>query len=251
MPRTDGAPPVAATVRGARASASLGPMNVTLTLDLENSAGSTGVSLLVDGNLAFKGFGERVRDDGRRERTIDFAVSLLRVEPRMGLGFTNFRGRGVLADAIAAGLMRALDGNLVVNVPVDDRLALQLGHDRTEVIPTQAGSVTAAFALPRSVVERRIDLATPLALESGACFLGDLAGGSETRGEVPCTMPPSAELQARLAELRASVSQRTRSFEQSRDFVLWLKGTALTGIVVSTPVEFQASVAEQKQATGS
>lgn len=116
--------------------------------------------------------------------------------------------------------MLALDRNLVVSVPFEDRLVLDTSVDTTNVVPTDAGSVTLRTTMPGKKLEQRFAVASPLFLRSGVWLLAS----SDEKGQPPVAAPTlpnvsAEELGARVASLRTKLAGKTQDLEQTRDLL--------------------------------
>jgi hypothetical protein len=242
------------TIKDVALRPTVGLAGVALTLEI--SSMQRGITLIVaaDANLAFRGVRTGVVAGGHSLATADFALSILSAEPRLKWGFLDISGRQFVSELISSGLMLALDKDLVVSVPFEDRLALDTKIDAKNVLPTDAGSVTLAVTMPGKVLEQRFAITSPLFLKSGVWLLANVAADGQSA--LPAPAAPNlaaADLSAKVASLRAAIAQATQGLEQPRDLVLWVKGSGLVGLLdklESMPRENRTVTLQSEATTG-
>jgi hypothetical protein len=116
--------------------------------------------------------------------------------------------RRFLSEAVASGLMLALDDHLAVALPFEDRIGLNTGFSRDSTITTPDGTVTLKTSLQGKVLEQRFAFAAPVILPSGVWLLAaNTPAGQEPvpPPTVPAVTP--GELSRLIATLQDQVAQ--------------------------------------------
>jgi hypothetical protein len=210
----------------------VGMTGVVIDVDVASPQRHLAAKMSIEGTLAFRRIATRDVAGDRPVTTAEFAVSVLKAEPHFTWGFLDLPGRHFVSDAIASGLMLALDNHLTVSIPFDDTLAFNTGFDNQSVVPTSAGTVTLKTTLPGQRLEQRFNVRTPLVIGSGIWLLADASTGGQEPIAAPAVPSVSlAELQARDNALRAKVARETMEFNQAHDLVLSVKGDSLVRLV--------------------
>jgi hypothetical protein len=220
-------------VKDVRSQPSVGWMGVAAVLELSSVKYGWTVPLDVDGDLIFKGVGSKNASDQGELKTADFAISILKFEPHLKLGFIDLPGRHLVSEVISTGLMRTLDKVLIARIPFEDRLALNTGIDQEMKLLTDTsdGSVTIKTTLPAKELEQRFAVATPMFIGSGVWLVANLTKNGQPQVSAPSAPEMTdSDLRAKIETLRSSIADATKGLDQSNDIVLWVKGTALVGL---------------------
>jgi hypothetical protein len=211
---------------------SYGSTGVTLQLEISSSQRGLTIDVTADASLAFRAVRTTTAADGHTLAIADFALSILSVEPRLKWGFLDISGRKFVSELISSGAILAVDKSLIVSLPFEDRVAFNTKIDTKTTVPTDAGSVTLAVTLPGTVLEQRFAFAVPLYLHSGIWLLASAAENGQTAIPAP-VLPnlPTAELTKQVVLLQTELTKAAQGLDQTADFVLWLKASALASLV--------------------
>jgi hypothetical protein len=220
------------TVTDARTRRDIGLTGVALDLDVKSPHNGIAFKMAVEGSLGFRGIIARLGDDGRTASTAEFGITVLKAEPQFAWGFMDIPGRRFLSEAVASGLMLALDDHLAVAVPFEDRVGLNTGFSRDSTITMPDGTVTLKTSLQGKTVEQRFAFSALVILPSGVWLLAT----NSPAGQAPVLPPPvpavtPAELSQLIATLKDQVAQAEKPYETQGDFVLLVKGSTLVGLV--------------------
>lgn len=219
---------IAATIEGIRIKPGIGLAGAAMDIRVASKSHGAAVKMHVEGDLAFRGTKLVERPGVSAQTVAEFAVSIASAEPRLDWGFLDLPGRREIGEVIASGLMLALDRHLVVEVPIENRLAFDTGFNNVSTIPTSAGSVTLNSSLPGQTVRQNFAFSMPLFVESGVWMMATRIALGEVAAAMPPTVP-QADLAAKVAALQTKVGDEVKDMEQKHDLVL-LKGTAIVGI---------------------
>ena len=219
-------------VEDARIKPNIGLTGAVVDVTVKSAKHGIAEKLTLDGDVAFRGVTPQLQTDGHSNATADFAVNVLKVEPQLKWGFADIPGRRFLSEAIASGLMLALDNRLTVSIPFEDRLALNTGFSSQSTISASDGTVTLNTSLPGKVLEQRFSYASPLFIHSGVWLMAS----TSSSGQALLAPPPApdlrpAEMESKIVALRERISAAVRELEQDSDFAMLLKSKVLVGLV--------------------
>lgn len=218
------------TVQDAHVQPGIGFSGAVVDVKVASMQRDLAVDLRVEGDLSFRGIATQAGN--KAMATAEFAVGVSKVEPRFNLGFLDIRGRNFLSEAIASGLMIALDNHLAVTVPFQDRIGFNTGFKSDKIVKAPDGTVALNVSLPGKDLEQRFSFSAPVFLRSGVWLLA----ATSVSGQAPVTpqtapdLQPS-ELETRIAALREHIAGATKNWEQESDFALFLSGKVLVGLV--------------------
>ncbi len=155
---------------------------------------------------------------------------------------TTHSTRPCSGEAVASGVMLALDQHLAVEIPIENGLAFDTGYTNDSTVPTSAGSVTLNSSLPGQTVRQRFVLTMPLFVKSGVWLMATRSTPGEAVANAPTAVPdvPKADLAAKVAALRTQVGEAAKNLEQEHDLVLFVRGSALVGLadqIANLPIE--------------
>jgi hypothetical protein len=219
-------------VDDARLKPDVGLTGAVVDVTAKSAKHGIDVKLTLDGDLMFRGVTRKVEADGRSAATANFALNVLRVEPHLKWGFADYPGRRFLSEAIASGLMLALDNRLTVSIPFQDRLAINTGFSSQSTVHAQDGTVTLNASLPGKALEQRFSYDAPLFIRSGVWLMASISpAGQTTLTPPPATDLQPADLDSKIATLRERITAAVRDLEQDGDFVMLLKSKVLVGLV--------------------
>jgi hypothetical protein len=159
------------TVEDARVRRDIGLTGVALDLEVKSPQNGIEFKMAVEDVLGFRRIVARSGDDGRTSSTAEFGLTVLKAEPQFAWGFMDIPARRFLSEAVASGLMLALDDHLAVALPFEDRIGLNTGFSRDSTITTPDGTVTLKTSLQGKVLEQRFAFAAPVILPSGVWLL--------------------------------------------------------------------------------
>ncbi len=220
------------TVDNARVRRDLGLTGVALDVRVKSPQSGINFKMAVEGALGFRGIVVRRGDDERTASTAEFGLTVLKAEPQFALGFMDIPGRHFLSEAVASGLMLALDNHLAVSIPFEDRIGFSTGFSRDSTITVPDGTVTLTTSLLGKNLEQRFAFSAPVILPSGVWLLATntpAGQGSVLPPSVPAVT--SSELSRQIATLQDQVAQAEKPYETHGDFVLLVKGSTLVGLV--------------------
>lgn len=246
---------VSATVEDIRIEPGIGVAGAAMDIRVASKSHGAAVKMHVEGDLVFRGTKLVERAGASPQAVAEFAISIASAEPRLDWGFLDLPGRRVVGDAIASGLMLALDRHLVVEIPIENGLAFDTGYSSDSTVPTSAGSVTLNSSLPGQTVRQNFALSMPLFVRSGVWLMATRSAPGEVSAGAPAAAPniPQADLAAKVDALRTKVGKESKDLEQKHDLVLFLKGSAIVGLadqIAKLPVANRTATIRSVATTG-
>ncbi|WP_316196000.1 hypothetical protein [Bradyrhizobium sp. SZCCHNRI3052] len=246
---------VSATIENVRIRPNIGVAGAAMDIRVASKNHGAAVKMHIEGDLAFRGTKLVDRAGVSPQTVAEFAISIASAEPRLDWGFLDLPGRRVIGDAIASGLMLALDRHLVVEIPIENGLAFDTGYSNDSTVPTSVGSVTLNSSLPGQTVRQNFALSMPLFVKSGVWLMATRSVPGERSAAVSPVVPdvPRRDLAAKVATLRTKVGDEAKDLERKHDLVLLLKGSAIVGLadqIAKLPVENRTATIRSVATTG-
>jgi hypothetical protein len=206
-------------------------------------------------SLVFKGIDEG--ENGSAQAI--FAISLLKLDPKIGWGWFNIKLRGYANDLIEMGLMLKFTEAFSMKLPFKNTITYDLKQDITKTFPVRDPKdenwIEVQITVPSYELSQKIHAANAVVLDGGVWLLTDF---NERPMATRIDKPPS-EIQADIVRKRKNLEQIWMPKLKDADIALWINGLvahllqdkfnqlpAANRTATVKSVQFKGRLAEQK-----
>ncbi|MDR6632072.1 hypothetical protein J2X72_000843 [Phyllobacterium sp. 1468] len=172
-------------------------------------------------SLVFKG----IEEEANGEAQAVFSLSLLRLDPEFGWGWSSIKSRSYASELIETGLMPKFTEAFTLKLPFKNSFAYDLKQDVTETVPIRDPKnenwIKVQIDVPPNKLAQKIHAANAVVLEGGIWLLTDF---TEKPVAISKDEPPP-EIQDDIVRMRKDLERIRIPKLNDADIALWVNGT--------------------------